>query len=430
MATQDWFTKTPTVIADSDSRNGLHNTFDRVEERVEQGFDGVHDYLENMDIWGSNVMYVDTNLGVDEPNRGTVTKPYKSINYAYSQVSTVPDTQEGADQWLLEKLIFWCAPGVYTEGGTFDEPVDVEVGIKRARVSVQGDGVYIRGNLAFKYDIQWVPGGWDYVTEYRPNQKFPYDAAGSGTATLVSFDVSGDTGGMEAGHPAMNIMTAGAVQIRYGSTEEGPVNAWQSMFGPMQAQVSKVQTFGGLNVMAAEGEVVTGNNSLTVEIDDSCISGTYLGSSLPGTAMTLKAHNSQLRSQIGPYVTVIEIDNCRIQGGFNREVLGGAGNVTFSGASSYAHIRDCAVPASVFNVGNGTANVSIYTDELTGKLLNTKTLDAGTGSVTVEVMDIHRGTTAQRPTTACIGYRYFDTTLNQPIWMGSADWVDATGTPV
>lgn len=41
------------------------------------------------------------------------------------------------------------------------------------------------------------------------------------------------------------------------------------------------------------------------------------------------------------------------------------------------------------------------------------------------------GTTAQRPSpvTAGLGFMYFDTTLNQPIWSNATSWVDAVGDP-
>ena len=40
------------------------------------------------------------------------------------------------------------------------------------------------------------------------------------------------------------------------------------------------------------------------------------------------------------------------------------------------------------------------------------------------------GTTAARPTTATVGFNYYDTTLNKPVWLKTAPstWVDATGT--
>jgi hypothetical protein len=40
------------------------------------------------------------------------------------------------------------------------------------------------------------------------------------------------------------------------------------------------------------------------------------------------------------------------------------------------------------------------------------------------------GTTAQRPTTSPVGFSYYDTTLNKPVWLKTtpSTWVDATGT--
>ncbi len=40
------------------------------------------------------------------------------------------------------------------------------------------------------------------------------------------------------------------------------------------------------------------------------------------------------------------------------------------------------------------------------------------------------GDTSSRPTASVVGQRYFDTDLNQPVWVGNGfAWVDATGTP-
>lgn len=40
------------------------------------------------------------------------------------------------------------------------------------------------------------------------------------------------------------------------------------------------------------------------------------------------------------------------------------------------------------------------------------------------------GLTAARPPVPVRGQRFFDTTLNKPIWYGNSNiWVDATGTP-
>lgn len=40
------------------------------------------------------------------------------------------------------------------------------------------------------------------------------------------------------------------------------------------------------------------------------------------------------------------------------------------------------------------------------------------------------GATANRPTAVYVGQRYFDSTLNKPIWYNGTNWVDSTGTTV
>ena len=40
------------------------------------------------------------------------------------------------------------------------------------------------------------------------------------------------------------------------------------------------------------------------------------------------------------------------------------------------------------------------------------------------------GTTTARPTGQAVGYQYFDTTLNKPIWYNGSKWVDSTGATV
>lgn len=41
-----------------------------------------------------------------------------------------------------------------------------------------------------------------------------------------------------------------------------------------------------------------------------------------------------------------------------------------------------------------------------------------------------RGVTCNRPKNVKVGFMYFDTDLNKPIWYGNAGWIDANGTSV
>ena len=42
----------------------------------------------------------------------------------------------------------------------------------------------------------------------------------------------------------------------------------------------------------------------------------------------------------------------------------------------------------------------------------------------------YRGTTEERLSGVDVGFQYFDTTLNKPIWWNGTAWVDATGAEV
>lgn len=44
-----------------------------------------------------------------------------------------------------------------------------------------------------------------------------------------------------------------------------------------------------------------------------------------------------------------------------------------------------------------------------------------------KVQPIYSGATAQRPTDAVIGFQFFDTSINKPIWYNGTGWVDANG---
>ena len=65
-------------------------------------------------------------------------------------------------------------------------------------------------------------------------------------------------------------------------------------------------------------------------------------------------------------------------------------------------------------------------------LAGTGTTIRGWTPAMAKLISNRSGTTAARPTTAYVGYPYFDTTLNKPVWLKTAPstWVDATGATV
>lgn len=75
-----------------------------------------------------------------------------------------------------------------------------------------------------------------------------------------------------------------------------------------------------------------------------------------------------------------------------------------------------------------------YNGKMWRSLVDNNAATPAQGSYWTEALTLplSSGTTAARPTaaTAGLGFQYFDTTLNKPIWSTGAAWVDATGAAV
>jgi hypothetical protein len=96
---------------------------------------------------GALTVYVDPVNGTDAPGGGTLGAPYASINYAYSQVTSLGNPSNtvynaNVGQFVTEKLIFQLAPGRYNE--------NVLLGFKRGRVQLVGNGVQILGSVTMR----------------------------------------------------------------------------------------------------------------------------------------------------------------------------------------------------------------------------------------------------------------------------------------
>lgn len=78
--------------------------------------------------------------------------------------------------------------------------------------------------------------------------------------------------------------------------------------------------------------------------------------------------------------------------------------------------------SNINNLGNYTNNTITIKDYPFVNFENNKFLMDNR-----QELNIINGTTEQRPTNATIGFQYFDTTLNKPIWWNSTNWVDKDG---
>jgi len=74
-------------------------------------------------------------------------------------------------------------------------------------------------------------------------------------------------------------------------------------------------------------------------------------------------------------------------------------------------------------------NYQLY-ETLDGKVYRRNINNADNSWYGWTMPNINAGTTANRPTVSTVGFQYFDTTLQKPIWWGGSAWKDATGATV
>lgn len=315
----------------------------------------------------SQEVFVDPLLGTDAVGRGGRNNPYATINYAYSQVSL-----ETGDltKWANEKIVLKLAPGVYNE--------DVSVGFKRRSVMITGTGVKIMGKITVTANRS------DYPTAMTP---LPYPwSAGFSSPT---FEICGQGGGMEDGFTSNNIIVQGQVRFQFA----GLIN-WSTQVGPHYACITNCQLQGGL---VGTYENVSGSPGFTVEIDSSSVDGGNIGV-MPyvdgGTTtgvltMSLKAHNSQLKSTLGPKLNIVEIDGCRILN-IDR-TYGGITNglISATNTTSYSGIVSSTFAGTIYKLGkaSGTGTDTYKMDAMSYGSLKEKTIDNGTGTIAYNLVD-------------------------------------------
>jgi len=353
------------------------------------------DYLEQ---YAENIVHVDAVNGVDAVGRGSIMFPYKTINYAYSQVSSAASN---LSQWSLEKLVIQLAPGDYAE--------NVEIGLKRARVSLIGEGVYINGTVTQTWQVSDIPYSGSPTAPINiaaipaPYTNFP----------APTFEIASLTGGMEGGDVAKSIMIAGLVKIV--TVPWASNSTWQqagTILGFFFTNHAKFKS--GFSVTH---DITTYPSSLgaaiTCEINDSSIEGGYFGvapfasgqqltSSNTACACTLKASNSQLKSTLGPRLSIAKIDNCRI---LNMDRTMGTvvtnGEITGQNSSSFSGIVNSPFAGSIYKIGRSSGATAVFfkMDANSYADLQTKTIDTGTAAITYNLIDKASGVAVTDPAT-------------------------------
>lgn len=330
-------------------------------------------------------------VGSDVSGDGTSLKPYQTINFAMSQV---PLSTGNVPKWANEKLIFMLAAGVYTETVVLQQ-------VRRC-MSLMGTGVKIDGTLTVQHQAANYPTITAGGIAGMP-------APWSNTSCNVTFEMCGEGGGMEGGFTSLNIMVTGLVRIEW----LGVASPNWTHPGPQFLMINNVQLLAGL-IACMEGNWGLG---LTAEIDSSSIQGGCLGAHpYSGTtfvsasfAMGLKAANSQLKSPLGPRVSLIEIDCCRVLN-IDRTVNSSGttatvtdGFISSQNLTTNTGIVDSPFSGTVYKLGrnSGTTATTYKIDSNSfASLQSISGIDNGTGPITYNLIDNANGTTYTPATAA------------------------------
>jgi hypothetical protein len=361
--------------------------------------------------------YVSAGHGSDATGDGSISSPYKTIAFA---VAAIPAHGNSYSVWANERWTIHLEPGRYAEAG----PIILRQ--VRRSIRLYGDGAVIDNEVRFVQNIADWPDGVLFSPALVPAPWGPPD----NTFPLVTFEIAGESGGMEGGITANNIILRGRVLYR----AEGS--------GPALATVGPTFWFGrSFQSMAGweyeNGTAPVGAPSVTVELEQFSILNRHIGGDgVGGAVFSLKAHNGQLRGTIGPFCTILEIDSCRVSAVDRLTDFSGgaaAGSVVSSVTTGQVHIHDCAFNGGTYNFGQAAPGGILIMDEVSLRRLLAQPGVTFT-NVVARIHDILSGPAAARPTALVErGTRYYDTSLNVPIWREPAagtGWVNGVGAAV
>jgi hypothetical protein len=351
-----------------------------------------------IESYDKETVYVDSVNGVDAVGRGSLVKPFKTINYAYSQVPSVVGATDldKVTQFVSEKLVFELAPGAYTE--------NVTVGFKRARVAIVGNGARIIGNVKCQVLKSSFPVA--SLESYKAQLPAPW----TGSSAQMCFEIAGEAGGGLEGDATASIVTVtGSTSLEF---ENGGANYnWDTQYGQFYSYFDNVNLVGGFNLVHDNTVTTARAPACVVEIESSKVGSgdtatrSYLGFVPFGAAttvpayggLTLKTHNSTIASVLGPTITIGEMDGCRIYD-IDRTMGGIVTNGSVNGSTSTSYIGivntqfrafSGAAGASVYKVGATAGNAAYKIDSVShGTLTNGRTLDIAAGrTVTYTLLD-------------------------------------------
>lgn len=312
-----------------------------------------------LEVYSKNIVHVDAVNGVDEIGRGSMLRPFKTINFAYSQVPSLgnpSNTSYNANvgKFVTEKLIIDLAPGRYTE--------NVVLGFKRARVQLRGEGATIIGDVKTSVKLA------DFPCAALENMKASFPAPFTGVSAFMNIEISGNGGGGLESDPTSSVFViTGQASLAF---EESTVAGfgtglnWDSSHGQFYAYLDSVSVGNWVVTTSYTANMTRALPGGVIEVDSCNIaasSATYrmffgavpysyltdfatwnvaskgTANLAPNSGLTLKAHNSTFGNVIGPALTLGEIDGCRIYD-IDRTMRGTVSNGSIIGSTSTSYL--------------------------------------------------------------------------------------------
>lgn len=377
--------------------------------------------ISAMEEYKQEHVHVDNVAGVDEVGRGSFMQPFKTINYAYSQVPSLGNPSNNAynasvGQFVTEKLVIKLAPGRYTE--------NVVLGFKRARVELVGDGATIVGDVKMSVKLA------DFPASNLDSLKASFPAPYTGSSAFMNFQLSGACGGgLEADPTANNLVVTGQAILAF---EESTVPGsgvvfpnWDGSFGQFYTYLRQASVGNLVVTTSYTTDPTKALPSGVIEVDSCNIATTatayrmftglvpytYLTdfanwnvaskgttNKAPAGTWTLKAHNSTFGNVIGPRLTIGEMDSCRIYD-IDRTMRGTVDNGAISGSTSTSYVgfvnnqfrvySGSGDLASAYKIGQASGTTRYKMDSVSyttmafsrnsSGVLTSRTLDVGAG---------------------------------------------------
>lgn len=387
--------------------------------------------ISALEQYDQETVFVDNVNGVDEPGRGSMLRPFKTINYAYSQVESLgapSNTAYNANvgRFVTEKLVIHLAPGRYSE--------NVVLGFKRARVRLTGDGATIVGDVKMSVKLA------DFPASNLENLKSSFPAPYTGASAFMNFEIAGKAGGGLESDPTANVLViTGQAALAF---EEASVPGsgvifpnWDGSFGQFYAYLDSA-SMGNFVVTTSHSAATPTLPAGVIEIESCNIAGSsqsyrmhtgivpysYLSdfatwsvatkgstNKTPTGTWTLKAHNSTFGNVIGPRMTIGEMDGCRIYD-IDRTMRGTVDNGAISGSTSTSYLgivnnqfrifSGSGDLASAYKLGQASGSTRYKIDAVSygtlafsrnsSGVLTARTLDLG-GGVNWDLLDDARG---------------------------------------